>query len=169
MGLLDRLDKLPLDFIQREWYDASSDSKGRKMSPGSVLKNAALQATPRPDRRLHTRYPIRLDLQYKLLNQGVVNRTGSGRTLNMGTGGIFFESKRPLPHDDEIDLEMTWPVLLDGVCPLKLIVHGRIVRSDNKGTAVRVRSYDFRTSKRSATRRESSHARSSGREDGADR
>src|SRR5712692_5571944 len=121
------------------------------MSPGSVLKKAVAKlAVPRPDHRLHSRYPIRLDLQYNLLKHGLVKRTGSGKTLNISTGGIFFTSEYPLPEQSVIALEMNWPILLDGACPLKFVVRGRIVRSGTTGTAVRVRSYDFRTSKRSA-------------------
>ena len=119
------------------------------MSPSSVLKDGVTPfESPRPDQRLHPRYPISLDLQYKLLNQA---RTGSGRTLNISTGGIFFETHDPLPEHGQIDLEMNWPFFLDGACPLKLRVQGRIVRSDATGTAVRLTRYEFRTSKRTAT------------------
>src|SRR5713226_1202952 len=122
------------------------------MSPGSILKDGiAPLETLRPDQRQHPRYPIRLDLQYKLLNHGPVKRTGSGRTLNISTGGIFFETHDPLPEHGQIDLEMNWPFFLDGACPLKLRVQGRIVRTDATGTAVRLTRYEFRTSKRTAT------------------
>ena len=97
------------------------------MSAGPVRKDADVQATPRPDRRLRARYPIRLDLQYELLNQGPVRRTGSGRTLNISTGGIFFETKDFPPARGLIALVMHWPILLDGACPLKLLVQGRRV------------------------------------------
>ena len=122
------------------------------MSPGSVLKDGiAPLETPRPDQRRHPRYPITLDLQYKLLNHGPVNRTGSGRTVNISTGGIFFETDDTLPKHGQIDVEMNWPFLLDGACPLKLLVQGRIVRTDARRTAVKVSRYEFHTSKRSAT------------------
>ena len=103
------------------------------MSPSSVLKDGdAPLETPEPDHRLHSRYPIRLDLQYELLNPGRVHRTGSGRTVNISTGEIFFETEDPLPEDGQIDLAMNWPFLLDGACPLKLLVHGHIVRTEPK-------------------------------------
>jgi hypothetical protein len=117
------------------------------MSADFGLKDAELQATPRPDRRLRTRYPIRLDLQYKLLNRGPVKQTGSRRTLNLNSGGIFFETNDFLPTRGLILLVMRWPILLDGACPLKVLVQGRIVRTDAKGTAVRVSSYEFCTGK----------------------
>jgi hypothetical protein len=45
-------------------------------------------------------------------------------------------------------LLMQWPFFLDGTCPLKLVVQGRIVRSDGNGTAVQVLRHEFRTCKR---------------------
>src|ERR1700730_6680323 len=122
------------------------------MSASSVLKDGVAPfESPRPDQRRYPRYPIRLDLQYKLLKHGPVNRTGSGTTLNISTGGIFFETDDPLPKHGQIDVEMNWPFLLDGAGPLKLLVQGRIVRTDARRTAVKVSRYEFHTSKRSAT------------------
>lgn len=125
--------------------------KGRKMFAAPLPKDTvALLSSAEPEQRLYRRYPIRLELQYKMRKLGLVKLTGSGRTVNISRGGVFFESDRPLPEHGEIDLVVNWPFLLDDACPLKLIVRGRIVRSDKKGSAVRMRSYDFRTSKRSA-------------------
>jgi hypothetical protein len=103
-----------------------------------------LVSTPE-DRRLHRRYPIRLQCQYALLDESVRKQTGSGRTMNISTSGILFETDRPLPGRGEIVLEMVWPALLDGVRRLKLVVHGRIVRSEGNAIAVRFTAYDFHT------------------------
>src|ERR1700693_6299788 len=98
------------------------------MSPGSVPKDApALLETLRTDQRLHRRYAISLDVQYKLRNNGEVTKFGTGKTFNISSGGIFFQTGGPLPTDGEIELLMKWPFFLDGSCPLKLVVHGRIV------------------------------------------
>ena len=121
------------------------------MSPGSVGGAVALFESPQPDQHRYRRYPIRLDLEYELRNQGPVNRTGLGRTLNIGSGGIFLKTRDPLPEHCKIDLVMNWPFLLDGARPLKLIVHGQVVRSNAKGTTVSMTRYEFRTSKRLAT------------------
>jgi hypothetical protein len=34
---------------------------------------------------------------------------------------------------------------LAGVCPLKLVIHGNVVRSDAKSIAVRTKHHEFRT------------------------
>jgi hypothetical protein len=122
------------------------------MTPSSVLEGSVAPfESPRPDHRLHPRYPIRLDPQYKMLNQGPVKQAGSGRILNISAGGIFFETKDFLPAGSLIALVMRWPILLDGACPLNLRVQGRVVRTDATGNAVKVSSYEFRTSIRLAT------------------
>ena len=114
------------------------------MSPSSMLT-----APPRyweashPDRRQHFRYPLNLELRYRLSDK----ITGVGATLNISSGGIFFKTSGPLPQRSQINLAIDWPFLLDGVCHLKLVMWGQVVRSDAKGTAIKASSYEFRTSK----------------------
>jgi hypothetical protein len=99
----------------------------------------------RPDLRSHRRYPIALDVEYKLLSKGRVERCGSGKTLNVSSSGVCFESAEPLPAEGLIELVMTWPFLLEGVCPLKLVMRGRIVRNDGQQVAVQAKYHEFRT------------------------
>jgi hypothetical protein len=40
---------------------------------------------------------------------------------------------------------LSWPFLLEGVCPLKLVMKGRIVRSDLRGVAIQSSYHEFRT------------------------
>jgi hypothetical protein len=40
---------------------------------------------------------------------------------------------------------VSWPVLLNQSCPLKLVASGRVVRSDQNCTAIRMDRYEFRT------------------------
>ena len=105
------------------------------MSPAPILKSAPGSAEiPRSDPRLHSRYPIKLDLQYKLLSRGRVQHLGCGRTLNMSSGGVLFEADDILeitdilPGSPTVELVLDWPLLLGQVCMLKLVVRGRIVR-----------------------------------------
>ena len=102
----------------------------------------------RSDQRSHRRYPISLDVQYRLRNTTHSRLQGKGRTSNISSGGVFFRTSDELPAGSEIVLLMQWPVLLDGECPLKLVVHGRIVRSGSEGTAIRALRHEFRTTKR---------------------
>ena len=108
------------------------------MSPALARTAVRLLETHRADQRLHQRYPITLKVEYKLLKKGRVDRLGTGLTLNISSGGIFFETGDSLPVKE-------WPFLLEGVCALKLVMRGRIVRKDTTGIAVQIASHEFRT------------------------
>lgn len=99
----------------------------------------------RTDQRAHRRYPIGLEVEYKLLSKGRFERLGSGRTLNVSSGGACFKSNHTLPSKGAIELVMSWPLLLEGVCPLKLIMRGRIVRNDGQRVAIQAKYHEFKT------------------------
>jgi hypothetical protein len=44
-----------------------------------------------------------------------------------------------------VELSVSWPVRLDGTCPLKLVVFGRIIRAEADRAAARIERYEFRT------------------------
>ena len=114
------------------------------MSP-ALARVAVRLPHDRADQRLNQRYPIALKVEYKLLKKGRVARLGSGRTMNISSGGIYFEVDEPLPARGRIELAMEWPFLLEGVCALKLVMRGRIVRNDTRGVAVQIVKHEFRT------------------------
>jgi len=101
----------------------------------------------REDQRAKDRYPIALELQYKLLDRGRVEQVGIGRTVNISSKGVLFETDRSLPPSGSVELAMKWPFLLRGICGMKLIIRGQIVRchANTKATAVRAESHEFRT------------------------
>jgi hypothetical protein len=103
---------------------------------------------PRTDERRYRRYQLRLNLHYKFLETRVVGSGGSGRTLNISSHGVLFDSDRPMPDRCDINLEPDWLFLLDSVHHLK-VVQGNIVRRHGIRTAVRFETYDFRTCRRS--------------------
>ncbi|MGA3099680.1 MAG: PilZ domain-containing protein, partial [Bryobacteraceae bacterium] len=82
------------------------------------------------DRRGDRRYEIRLEARWKLVRRRKVLETGSGRTLDFSSGGVLFEPGRQLPVGLNVELSISWPVLLHNVAPLQLVVYGRIVRSN---------------------------------------
>jgi hypothetical protein len=106
---------------------------------------SVLLETRRGDRRANGRYPITLELQYKLANKGRVEHLGVGRTLNISSGGVLFEADALLPSTGPIVLALKWPFLLEGICNLKLVMRGRIVRSDAypKVIAVKAEYHEF--------------------------
>jgi hypothetical protein len=117
-----------------------------------------LPETSRGDQRAKDRYPITLELQYKLLDKGRVERVGVGRTVNISSNGVLIETDRSLPTGGSVELAMKWPFLLRGICGMKLVVRGRIVRchANMTATAVRAESHEFRTAGFRVPRDESS-------------
>jgi hypothetical protein len=97
------------------------------------------------DRRSDRRYPILLNLRWKLIHRKRVLDTGVGSTRDLSSGGILIESNRPLPKGFDVELAISWPVLLHNVAPMQLVVQGRIVRSERNGFAIRMIQHEFRT------------------------
>lgn len=100
------------------------------------------------ERRGKFRFPMRRELRYKLLKDGATAEAGSGETIDMGSGGISFSIERELPVGSFIELSISWPVLLDQTCPMRLNVFGRVVRNDSGACACTIDKYEFRTQSR---------------------
>ncbi len=97
------------------------------------------------DRRRERRYGIELELRWKLVHRRKVLENGVGRTIDLSSGGILFDARQNLPAGLNVELSVSWPVLLHNVAPLQLVVIGRIVRTDGCHAALRMTQYEFRT------------------------
>ena len=97
------------------------------------------------DRRTKRRFDISQDVRYKMLYGQRIAETGSGRTQNISSGGIWFSTENILTPGMPVELSMNWPVLLNDSCPMKLMVYGCVVRSTDRGAAVTIERYEFRT------------------------
>lgn len=115
------------------------------MSPTLAPADRAWSYETDDDRRSHCRYPIILEVEYKLLKRGHASRSGSGTTTNISSGGVLFETNERLPSSGPIELALKWPFLLNGGCPLKLVIQGRIVRKAGNQIAVWIKHHEFHT------------------------
>ena len=97
------------------------------------------------DRRFDRRYQLQLELRWKLIRRRKVQDTGTGHTIDFSSGGVLFDATRPLPVGLNVELSITWPVLLHNVAPMQLVVSGRIVRSMGARVAVHMTQHEFRT------------------------
>ncbi len=104
----------------------------------------ALESIAR-ERRDHRRYRIEMELGWQILHRGRLLLVGSGRTIDLSSGGVSFNAGQPLPVGTKIELAIAWPVLLDSTTPLQLIVHGCTVRSLGSHVAIRIDQHEFRT------------------------
>jgi hypothetical protein len=65
----------------------------------------------------------------------------------MSSGGVRFTTEGELPRGRLIELSVSWPARLDGVCPLQFVAAGRVIRSDAVSAVVRIERYEFKTRK----------------------
>jgi len=113
------------------------------MSPAPSLKFGKAPY----ERRHHQRFPITAQTQYALA--GV---RGQAVTADISSGGVFLKTDRMLPVGKQIQVRIDWPALLEQRCPLRLVIIGKVLRSNESGTAIGIIRYDFRIRpKRAAT------------------
>jgi len=98
-----------------------------------------------PERRASTRFVLQEELRYRVLHRRVEHEGGSGHTINIGSGGILFTTQQMLPIGRMVEVSVNWPAKLNGVCPLKFVATGRIVRSEGHRAALQVDRYEFKT------------------------
>jgi hypothetical protein len=95
------------------------------------------------DRRLSRRYPIAVELEYRAVGRDGLPFRGAGRSVNLSTGGILFQSKQALTPGMRIELTIAWPARLNDAVDLNLCVSGRVARSDGNFHVVRIREHEF--------------------------
>jgi len=109
-----------------------------------ATENVRLDFGGMSERRGTARFPLREEVRYKVTHGKVVT-SGSGKTLNIGSGGVLFTTEQKLPMGRMVELSVNWPARLDGTCPLKFVAMGRVIRSEADRAAVRIERYEFRT------------------------
>ncbi|HXS97340.1 MAG TPA: hypothetical protein VN736_22235 [Candidatus Limnocylindrales bacterium] len=97
------------------------------------------------ERRTKRRFQIEQEVKYKMLYGQRIAETGVGKTVNISSGGVWFSTETMLTAGMPVELSMTWPVLLNDSCPMKLMIYGCVVRSNERGAAVAIERYEFRT------------------------
>ena len=97
------------------------------------------------ERRTKRRFEIDQEIRYKMLYGQRIAETGVGRTMNISSGGVWFSTENMLTSGMPVELSMSWPVLLNDSCPMKLMIYGCVIRSNEKGAAVAIERYEFRT------------------------
>ena len=97
------------------------------------------------ERRGTRRFPVREEVRYRVIRSKLPEASGTGVTLDIGSGGILFTTQERLPVGHMVEISVTWPARLDGTCPLQLVAVGCVVRSELGKAALRIGSYEFKT------------------------
>jgi len=78
-------------------------------------------------------------------NPIIIGETGVGKTANLSSGGVCFSSQHILAVGVAVELSISWPVLLNGSCRMKVIIDGQVIRGGKETVAVAIHRYEFRT------------------------
>ena len=101
---------------------------------------------PAMERRAAIRFAIGQEVLYKVLDHRTATpESGVGKTLDISSGGVLFETEQQLRTGKRVELSVNWPVLLEGGCPLKFVAVGRVVRAEETWAAMHIEQYEFRT------------------------
>jgi len=95
------------------------------------------------DRRHTSRFPVNEDVQYSVISPEAVRKSGKGKTLNFGSGGLLLTTEEQLPSGYSVELLVTWPSASDGKSPLQFVANGLVVWSDADRAAVKFDRYQF--------------------------
>jgi hypothetical protein len=97
------------------------------------------------DRRRRHRFNLRLEVQCAVLGTGKILE---GQTSDISSLAVRFQTGRQLPVGLRVKLSLRWPVRLDGMQPLQLVIYGCVIRDDNRGTVVEANTHEFRLAAR---------------------
>ena len=110
-----------------------------------LLQEKETHTSNERERRGKRRFVIEQEVRYKMLYGQRIAETGTGKTMNISSSGVWFSTENMLTTGMPVEISMNWPVLLNETCPMKLMIYGCVVRSNEKGAAVAIERYEFRT------------------------
>ena len=96
------------------------------------------------ERRSKARYPVKLTVRYRTVGR-TLGVNGVGQTLNMSSGGLLVSADQDFSAGLRLEVNVEWPLLLDGAVPLQLVAHGKVVRCGDSTFALSFAQYQFRT------------------------
>jgi hypothetical protein len=101
---------------------------------------------PAVERRTSRRFPIEQEVCYRILDhKAAVPECGTGRTVDISSGGILFGTQQRLRSGKRVEVSVHWPAQLDDGCSLKFVAVGRVVRVEDTRAAICIEQYEFRT------------------------
>ena len=107
------------------------------------LKRLSRKRLSKDDRRRSERFPIKLEVRYKVIGRPSIS--GTGKTINMSGGGVLFTTEYTLSERQSIELAVSWPAKLNDTIPLQLVALGHVVRAEETQAAITIEHYEFKT------------------------
>ena len=101
------------------------------------------------ERRQKQRFPIQLDVLYRVYERRTEIALGIGKTIDISSSGLVFQAQNEIPVGSRLEVSATWPALLHGNQSMRWVVFGNVVRSASGVTAVTIERCEYRTQSRS--------------------
>src|SRR5438045_3464140 len=112
------------------------------MSPDPASRVPCSAPTVPVEQRSHRRYEMALEFRCKPRGS---SETLVGKTCDLSRQGVRFRAEKTFLPGRMLQLHIRWPFLLAEVCPLQLVILGRVLRSDQSGTVITITRHEFRT------------------------
>ncbi|HJT87344.1 MAG TPA: PilZ domain-containing protein [Bryobacteraceae bacterium] len=93
------------------------------------------------DRRRYRRFACQMDLRFEQDGRCL----GEGVTADLSRRALCFRTEPAPRPGTALVVRLAWPFLLQGVCPLELVLKGKVATVAARGTILTIRSYEFRT------------------------
>jgi hypothetical protein len=92
-----------------------------------------------------TRFPIEQEVRYQCLKRSRIVANGMGKTLDISSSDVRFTTGDTLQPGERVQVSVDWPALLHDTCLMKLVITGRVTRSEPSAATVAIEQYEFRT------------------------
>jgi len=129
------------DFFTIEDLDSEALRRSVQRASESEKGSPAIGA----DRRSNARFPCRMAISWRTLEQPLKTGEGTSETLNISSKGILFATSEQFELGQLLQVSLDWPARLGNEVPLKLVAEGRVLRNSQGKTAMSIERYEFRT------------------------
>ena len=129
------------DFFTIEDLDSEALRRSVQRASESDTGRTAMGA----DRRNNSRFPCRMPISWRTLEQPLKTGEGTSETLNISSKGILFATSEQFELGQLLQVSLDWPARLGNEVPLKLVAEGRVLRNSQGKAAMSIERYEFRT------------------------
>jgi len=129
------------DFFTIEDLDSEALRRSVQRASESESGRPAMGA----DRRSNARFPCRMAISWRTLEQPLKTGEGTSETLNISSKGILFATSEQFELGQLLQVSLDWPARLGNQVPLKLVAEGRVLRNSQGQAAMSIERYEFRT------------------------
>ena len=90
------------------------------------------------ERRVNRRYEVDLVIRYRITDNTTTSNWRVGTTCDIGSNGIAFRCRGPLPIGARVEMIIHWPAKQDDIYPMYLHAIGFVVRSRGRIVGARI-------------------------------